>query len=70
MRTQILEDFQNGSYQVLVSTSILGRGIDLLNVVMVCVILLHTFAHIILIFTTIPFAFTCSGILKLLRCQE
>ena len=45
MRSQVLEDFQNGSYQVLVSTSVLGRGIDLLNVVMVCIILLHIFPH-------------------------
>ena len=34
MRTQILQDFQNGSYEALVSTSVLGRGIDLLNVLM------------------------------------
>eukprot|EP00794_Sanderia_malayensis_P009983 gene9983-11005_t len=34
-RTRILDEFLNGSYDVLVSTSLLGRGIDLLNVKMV-----------------------------------
>ena len=63
MRTQILQDFQNGSYQALVSTSILGRGIDLLNVVMVIIgRYFLTIDEILLAIIMLPSIFTLWGV--------
>ena len=42
-RKMILDDFLNGCFEVLVATSLLGRGIDLLNVKMVSIIVSRSF---------------------------